>query len=64
MNNWKLRLGAALSTLGLAVAAIDPAYVKTGLLIAAGGGFFKILFPETEGGEKAAVQLPPNPPRP
>lgn len=58
MNNWKLRLGAALSTLGLAVAAIDPSYVKTGLMIAAGGAFFKILFPETDGGSKAAEQLP------
>jgi hypothetical protein len=53
MSNWILRLGSALSTLGLSVAAIDPSYSKAGLFIAAGGAFFKVLFPETEGGELA-----------
>lgn len=61
MNNWKLRLGAALTTLGIAIAAISPTdilWLRTGLCIAAAGGFFKVLFPESDGGQKAADQLP------
>lgn len=61
MNNWILRLGSALSTLGLTVAAIDPAYIKAGLFIAAGGAFFKVLFPETSGGQLAKDILAPDP---
>lgn len=58
MSNWYLRLGSALSTLGLTVAAIDQSYTKVGLFIAAAGAFFKVLFPETEGGQLAKDQLP------
>lgn len=57
MNNWILRLGSALSVLGLSVAAIDPSYNKAGLLIAAAGAFFKVLFPETDGGKLAKEKI-------
>lgn len=67
MNNWKLRLGAALSGLGLSIAGISladaphaTAWTVTGLLIGAVGHFFKAIFPETDGGAQAAAQLPPN----
>jgi uncharacterized membrane protein YjjB (DUF3815 family) len=60
MTNWRTRLGAALTTLGLAVAAINPPkYLTVGLFIAAGGKFFTVLWPETEGGAKALKNILP-----
>lgn len=65
MNNWKLRLGSALAGLGLSVAGISLAdaqhatsWTVAGLLIGALGHFWKTLFPESDGGKKAAEQLP------
>lgn len=68
MNNWKLRLGAALTASGFGLAGISQidtadmkAWLITGALVGIGGQFFKILWPETDGGAQAAAQLPPNP---
>jgi hypothetical protein len=65
MSNWKLRLGSALSGLGLSIAGVSLADAKhatewtvAGLLIGAAGHFWKTLFPETDGGQKASDQLP------
>ena len=44
MRNWKTNLGGALSSFGLAVVAIDPAWGKYGLLIAAVGTALTGLF--------------------
>lgn len=37
MTNWKTNLGGSVASLGLAISAIDPAWSKWGLLIAALG---------------------------
>jgi hypothetical protein len=65
MTNWKLRLGSALTGLGFTIAGLgssDPAnshaWLMAGLIIGAAGQFWKSIFPETEGGQKAADQLP------
>lgn len=68
MNNLTHRLGSALTAAGFGIAAIatqDPdhakAWIISGALLGVAGQVFKIIWPETEGGEKAAAQLPPNP---
>lgn len=40
MHNWKTNLGGALNGFGLALVAIDPAWSKWGLLIAAAGAAY------------------------
>ena len=64
--NWKLRLGSALTGLGLTVAgwgASDPAnahaWLMAGLILGGVGQFWKSLFPETDGGQQAKDQLLP-----
>lgn len=37
MKNWKTNLGGAVTSFGLAIVAIDPAWAKAGLVIAAVG---------------------------
>lgn len=44
MTNWKTNLGGALSSFGLAIVAIDPAWSKYGLLLAALGTAITGLF--------------------
>lgn len=63
--NWKLRLGSAISGLGLSIAGISiadtahaTAWTVTGLLLGAAGHFWKTIFPESDGGQKAQDQLP------
>lgn len=70
MNNWKARLGKALDGLGSSVNAFGIAsfasgshdalyWMIGGFACSAAGKFWGTLFPETDGGQKAAEQLPP-----
>lgn len=43
-HSWKTTLGGALGGFGLALIAIDPAWLKIGLVISALGQFFNGLF--------------------
>lgn len=65
MSNLTHRAGSALTADGFGIAAIatqDPEHAKawiiSGALLGVAGQVFKIIWPETEGGQKAADQLP------